>query len=168
MRCTPSEIRTEAISGLMLQLFSVLLTGFIFVLPLPAHLAVLLALGVAFAMAISDHLQAAMSLTKSRTLEQLWLGELTIRLGLEAVASAGGSPVHIEWQGMTKLAVADIRLHDQDLKMRDQLSSAVPIDVVFGVLTAVVPVAVRLALGWGLAVLSSRFVPSFVSAITGV
>ncbi|MER9623283.1 hypothetical protein NKI98_17875 [Mesorhizobium sp. M0222] len=168
MRCTPSEIRTEAMSGLMLQLFSVLLTGFIFVLPLPRYLAVLLALGVAFAMAISDHLQAAMSLTKSRTLEQLWLGELTTRLGIEAAASAGGSPVRIDWQEITALAVADIRLHDQDLKMLDQLSSGGAIDAAFGVLTAIVPVAVRLVLGWGLAVLSSRFVPSVVSAITGV
>ncbi|ESX21414.1 hypothetical protein X767_19690 [Mesorhizobium sp. LSJC264A00] len=155
-------------SGLMLQLFSVLLTGFIFVLPLPAYLAALLALGVGFAMAISDHLQAAMLLTKSRTLEQLWLGELTTRLGIEAAASAGGSPVRIDWQEITALAVADIRLHDQDLKMRDQLSSGGQIDVVFGVLTAVGPVVVRLALGWGLAMLSSRFVPSAVSAITGV
>ncbi|MFB9983032.1 hypothetical protein ACFSQQ_28550 [Mesorhizobium kowhaii] len=166
MRCTPSEIRAEAVSGLMLQLFSVLLTGYILILPIPAYLAVLLALGVAFAMAISDHLQTAMSLTKSRTLEQLWLGELTTRLGIEAAASAGGSPVHIDWQEMTTRAVGDIRLYDQDLKIRDELSSGGSIDAMTGVLIAIVPVAVRLALGWGLAVLASRFVPALASVIT--
>ncbi|UCI08697.1 hypothetical protein [Mesorhizobium sp. B1-1-8] len=152
-------------SLLTLQLFSILLTAYAFVIPIPPHLALLFALSVSFVMSFCGHLETAMELNRKRALESIWLNELTMRFGTETLAAAGGRPLQIDWQEMTTRAAADIRLHDQDMKIQDQLSYGGPIDFVVSALSAVVPVAVRLALGWGLAVLAIRFFPGSVAAL---
>lgn len=167
MRCTPSEIRRDSISAAAAQLVSLVAIAYAFILPMPDYFAILFALFVSLIMALWTHLQISMALNKNRALESLWLNELTMRMAIDEISNDfhTGRSVGVDWQKMTEAAVADIKQSDSALKLADELSNSLLIDLISYGLGAIFPIALRIALGMAAAHIATVYLPNFVAAI---
>lgn len=167
MRCTPSEIRRDSISATAAQLISIATIAYAFLLPVPVYFAILFALFVSLIMALWTHLQISIALNKNRTLESLWLNELTMRMAIDEISNDfhAGRSVGVDWQKIARGAVADIKQHDTELKLADELSYGLLIDLIFYGLAAILPAVIRAALGVAAAHIATLYFPNFVAAI---
>lgn len=167
MRCTPSEIRRDSISATAAQLVSIVVIAYAFLLPVPGYFAILFALFVSLIMALWTHLQISMALNKNRALESLWLNELTMRMAIDEISNEfhTGRPVGVDWQKITKAAVADIKQCNSDMKLADEFSNGLMIDLIFYGLAEILPIVLRIALGMAAAHIATVYLPNFVAAI---
>lgn len=166
MRLKPHDHLDIFYRSAFINLLSVLLISYIFILPVASWYKLIIVLLWSILVTIFDRLEGYVDYSNNKALERLLFNHLTLRHAAdEIVLNMHRSGYCIDWESVASKALEDIGNADEQFKLEEQLGGSKAIMAIIYVIFMPLWFLFWPILGWLLAYSLQRYAPDFTASL---